>query len=631
MLFSRSAAFGRRSWAALRAPAFSWAPRVKIALLIVGVTAARWVLVRDYGSAVPFGDQWSQAASLFKPFVAGKLTLAQIFAAHNEHRIAAPRLLALALFWLNGRWDPILECCVNAVLVSLGAGFLVWLVYRHVSPRLLDPAILLALVLFALPLGWYNALWAFQSAFYLQILFSLLALWGCGLGRAFSLQWWLGLSCAMGALFTNASGGLVSISLLLICAARAGKARRLERANLVTILASLTILAVGFSLQVTKPEHIIYRAASPSAFVIALLHNLCWPNLTHFTAALAYLPMVLVARSYLSRAAKRRPEEPGEELLLLLGSWVLIQFLAIAFARGGHGDAPSPRYFDIHLTALFINGIALLVWLLRGRHSPIALPVMLLWLSAVGAIVPLVLDDFRIALPGRAHDNRAQLRNVTAYLQSGRFEVLLHRPQAEIPASDPRWLAASLDDPVIRKLLPADLQPPLPIVASSGTTAFGLNPPIIDAPPTEGNWWTSFTQNPNGAEAVFRSEPLISHSSFLRLEVAGFIGRHGISLKLIPENGGRSITIVPADTSTRAWRTIAVRAPRSAFSVVATDHRPQGWLGFSAPREIGPLSYFLLRLLDQSPRILWADVEFLLALIMLSRRPTSVTELTANN
>ena len=581
-----------------------------------GVAAARFQLIHGYGAGIPFWDEWSEAGSLFKPFLEGKLSWAHFFARHNEHRIAAPRVLALDLFWVNGRWDPVLECCVNALLSSLGAGFLVWLVYRYVARALLDPAILLALVLFALPLSWYDVLWGFQSVFYLQILFSLVALWGCGLGRAFTGQWWLGLTSALCAIFTNASGFLISISLLLICAARNWKARRWEKENLATILAGAGIFALGYYLQIKRPD-LISDAAHPWGLVVALLRNLSWPNLTHLTAALSYLPLFFVAWNYLSHPREREPNEHGAEILLLIGSWALVQFVAIALARGSHGEAPSLRYLDIHLVAIFINSIALIMWLRVERSWAISLPVILLWISAIGAILPLTINNIRFELPRRARESREQLRNVTAYLRTGRLEALLHKARLDIPYQDPAQLAAILDDPVMKNFLPAELQPPLRIVPPE-TTAFFPNP-TSGGPPNEDIWWSSFTENPSGAEGIFRSAPLTARSPYLQLAVAGDLGSHALSLKLIPENGARLISPWLAATNGTAWRTIGLRAPPSGFRLEATDRRAQGWFAFSEPHEIGPLSYLSLCLLEHSSDILWADVEFLLALILLGR------------
>lgn len=603
----------RRCAAPVKAGA-DWLPLCKIVLLVLGVAAARFELIRVYGSGVPFWDEWREAGSLFKPFLQGTLSWRDLIAAHNEHRIALPRLLALGLFWLNGRWDPILECCLNAILASLGAGWLVWLVYRYVARALLDVALLLALALFALPLSWYNVLWGFQSAFYLQVLLSLVTLWGCGLGRAFTGQWWLGLAAALCALFTNASAFLVSISLLLIAAARAWKGRRLEGQNLATILMSVGLFILGDALQVKKPEYVVHQAVSFSAFGLALLRNLSWPNLTHITAAFAYLPLVFLARSYLRRAAKREEDERGPELLLLVGSWALIQFIAIAYARGGDGLPPSLRHLDFHLVAIFINAITLIVWLRTERRWALALPMLLVWVSAMGAIFPLTINNLRFELPAWTRQNREQLRNVTAYLQTGDLDVLLHKPRLDVPFSNPKKLAAILDDPEIRNFLPAEFQPSLHLIPLATNTGFIANQ-SSGGPPNETNWWSSFTENPSGAEGILRTAPLTARSGYLEIAVAGNLGSHGLSLKVVPENGTRPF-YARAATNTNSWRTVALRTPRGAFHFEATDRRPQGWFAFGEPHEIGPLSYFSLCLLKESSNFLWADVELLLALIL---------------
>src|SRR5450432_414382 len=99
-----------------------------LAVFLVALGAQLWV-VWLYGSPLPFWDQWDEANSLFKPWVEGHLTWADVFAPASDHRIVLTHLLDLSLTWLNGRWDPLLQMTVNAFFhaaFACGLTFCLW-------------------------------------------------------------------------------------------------------------------------------------------------------------------------------------------------------------------------------------------------------------------------------------------------------------------------------------------------------------------------------------------------------------------------------------------------------------------------------------------------------------------------
>ena len=71
-------------------------------------------LVARYGVDAPFWDQWSLVPLLEKVY-AGKLTVSDLWAQHNEHRILFPQLLMVGLARLTG-WNILLELGLNIAL-----------------------------------------------------------------------------------------------------------------------------------------------------------------------------------------------------------------------------------------------------------------------------------------------------------------------------------------------------------------------------------------------------------------------------------------------------------------------------------------------------------------------------------
>ena len=55
-----------------------------------------WLVISNYGVDVPFVDEWDVGPPLFDKLSKGTLHLSDLFAQHNEHRIAVTRLIVLA-------------------------------------------------------------------------------------------------------------------------------------------------------------------------------------------------------------------------------------------------------------------------------------------------------------------------------------------------------------------------------------------------------------------------------------------------------------------------------------------------------------------------------------------------------
>jgi len=108
------------------------------ALLILGV---KFWLIRDNGSITPFWDQWdAEATKLYAPYLLGHLGWADLFAAHNEHRIFFTNLYNLLLLELSGEWDPIFQMLMNAIL-HVASIVLLLAVFSRFVPRSTYPTV----------------------------------------------------------------------------------------------------------------------------------------------------------------------------------------------------------------------------------------------------------------------------------------------------------------------------------------------------------------------------------------------------------------------------------------------------------------------------------------------------------
>ena len=334
-----------------------------LAIFLVALGAQLWV-VWLYGSPIPFWDQWDESISLFKPWVEGHLTWANVFAPASDHRIVLTHLLDLSLTRLNGRWDPLLQMTVNAFFHAIFACGLAFCLWHFLGRKNGWFVCLLLLPFFALPYAGENAIWGMNSLWYFVNLFGLPAIVGLGFCRAGSWQWWLGLAAAILGLLSIASGPIAPMAVGGLILLRGIKNRRLTKENLMSLGVCLLLVGVGAALRTNAAGYRPLQAHSWAEFTSALVRNLDWPFFKFpEMACVIALPLVLLLVYYLrpnfsaSRAA---------ELLLTLALWSALQSNSRhqAFGRANYGeDIPASRYMDVfqhpcHFASLFRNSVA---------------------------------------------------------------------------------------------------------------------------------------------------------------------------------------------------------------------------------------------------------------------------------
>jgi len=82
------------------------------------------VSIAAFAVDVPIADQWALVPLLEKSY-AGRLSLRDLWAQHNEHRLLFPRLLMLGLAHLTG-WNTAYELGANVVFSAVIAWLLGW-------------------------------------------------------------------------------------------------------------------------------------------------------------------------------------------------------------------------------------------------------------------------------------------------------------------------------------------------------------------------------------------------------------------------------------------------------------------------------------------------------------------------
>src|SRR2546423_7385822 len=125
-------------------------------------------IIDRYGVNVPYADEWSNLI-LVEKWDAGHLTFADLFRAHNGHRIFVPRLIFLAFAEMahgNVRAELFFSLFL-CVLISAGLLYLLRRTVRTDWPRILALWVLINVLLFS-PIQAENWLWGFQFQIFLS-------------------------------------------------------------------------------------------------------------------------------------------------------------------------------------------------------------------------------------------------------------------------------------------------------------------------------------------------------------------------------------------------------------------------------------------------------------------------------
>lgn len=447
------------------------------------VLGARLWLVQAFGSDLPFWDQWgAEATRLYIPYFRETLSLGDLFAPHNEHRILLTRIFSLGLLLLNGTWDPLLQMALNALLYASVSVF----VLRTMVPTTPPAWCVAVALLFALPCGWQNTLGGFQLQMYLMIGLSFLFLWCMTCPSSSWWRWGGGCLSAVLLLFTMASGFLACAAFLVtavLLSCRSGGSR--FRELLPAMLLCSGVVVAGMLLKVTFALHQELQAGTADGFALAAASYLGWP-LSFFpifgidypgahaalfcSAILLWLPFMILCRRFMLEP------HPSATMTLVvsLGFWTLLQVAAAAYARGAN-IYPSSRYQDIFLIGLLVNIASLFFlrdWYPTGRGAVGIFMVALLWTmgSSAGLLLATGLNVVH-DLPEKRAQQNAGREHVRRFIASGDIESLSGKPRFDIPHYDWENLALLLVDPDVRRILP-------PTVTGSGPP--GRLRPVLD-------------------------------------------------------------------------------------------------------------------------------------------------------
>lgn len=422
-----------------------------LAAVACTVLGLKLLVISVLGSPVPIYDQWDgEAALLYSRYLRGALSLAQLFAPHNEHRIFVFRLLALLHLELAGEWNTRLEMILGAIVDTAVITWFTSLLMPLVSPRRRVLLACFVAFLFAFPL-FENALWGFQAQVYLSLLFGIAALAAFAITRPFSLRWFCGLAAAILSYFSFATGvaTILAAGVLvgLQIATDARERCRRELAGLI-VIASIGLAVILWAASSAHPLSTPWTAIEGF-----FLFGVC--------VVAALVPMAWFCWHTLSR----RPAVSDHAWPAVgIAAWLLIQLGLLAYGRGA---AIAVRYMDVVVLAYPVGLMALFALADRARATRFdhyARPVAVTWAFTVVAAFGLL--GYYGAVLGAIDWSKAahqEMGKVQAYLATGNVATL--KPTGRgghgiaLSYPHPDHLATILDDPEVRAILPPEIRP----------------------------------------------------------------------------------------------------------------------------------------------------------------------------
>lgn len=634
------------------------------------VLGLKWATFDRFGSAMPNWDQWdAEGLELLAPWFEHDHFLQHLFTPHNEHRVVLTKLTNLALVIVDGQWDARTQSVTNALLHSaLAVAF--WLLAVRLVRSVSSPSVsrfptfhlshisaaafwLLAVALFGLPLAWQNVLGGFHSQQYWLVLTSFAAVVALPFARAGSALWWAAVTAAILALFTMGSGLLAAAVVIAVIGFRLLRRETTLRATWPTLAVCAVLVAAGALTRVEVYYHAHMKVKTAHDFFFSLLHSLQWPVPSghDWLAAVLWLPWVLAAfRIFFVRdaapvanaSASRLGQAQAGQILVALGGWVLVQLLATAYARGAGADFPSSRYMDTLTFGAMVNALCL-AWLfppssvVRPPSSVLRSLLLILstaWLLTFAFGVRALLDrNLNHEMPDAKKYYVQAEAHMRGYLAT---DDPAHLAFPDIPYPSAGGIVDRLARPSLRALMPAVLRAPLPLksaapsvfaenhtshLSATAIPRHGLSPATagLASLPT----WGSFDAATGpAATGEWTSAPLTAPlGAWLKFETAGHLGAAPATLAVeLRDAQTRALlsTVQPSKIPGDTWRAAYVPAPRQPFIVVARDQDSARWLAFSAPVEMGRLSYLAWRATQHSWLLVQLSAGAALALVLLA-------------
>jgi hypothetical protein len=366
-------------------------PIVWLVVALAPVFLALFFIYR-YGVNVPHWDQWELVALLEKVY-AGKLSLADLFSQHNEHRLIFPRLFMILLAAVS-HYNTLFEMYFGWLLLLLCA-YLIFNSYRQ-KFGISEPTLLRFVPVIWLLFSWRqyeNLLWGWQITFFMTALAIVLTHYLLESSKSFDKYFFWAIGSGIVASFSNSNGLLVwPIGLLQIWTSHLkvqADSEPVSRLNASVWLLTAACIYILYFIDYTKPLNhpsLLHFATAPVSSLRYLLGALGSPlgvkRGTAMAGGLLLAVMGILAYVIEFKKSSKFIFSFWDALIL----FALLSSLMLAVGRSGFGigQALSSRYTTftiLGIVGLYIKSLE--IFSARGKLNT-ALRVIFLCLIVQG-------------------------------------------------------------------------------------------------------------------------------------------------------------------------------------------------------------------------------------------------------
>jgi hypothetical protein len=560
-------------------------PCCLLGMMLLGLGGKLW-LIYNHGTALPDVLQWQAGLPELIPHWAdGEVVLGRAQAVAPVEFPLLARLALGAQVHANRQWDERLTTLVNALLLVCTMSLLLAVAARRLGWLALWSTALCAGVLLALPLGWEQSLAGSALPDRLGLLLAFPAAWALLDRKLESPLWLLGAVAMLLATAASELTAAVCIATGLVALIRAftTPARRNRDLSVVALTALCTALVFQF------------QPLQPFGWSWAQAGALLTPFAT-FSNPLPWVVLVLQAPIAIRMVSAMRNGDRKHSVAPLIALTAACVFILVALAW-----CPSPRHWgtagaaqDIAAILLVFNFCVLTqFWHRRwlGWTSRALLTSAWVTILAVGLREHLETTIGR-DLPARTVQNQAHLQALRDALRTG-----------QACTTGPAGLAATsatiLGNPRLQAVLPAPLQPPVPVLRGPATTDDFTTGAVanIDLPaPGVAAWMGGPAATAEGG-TLFISLPLPpARSGVLRFLVAGDLGTARFPFVLRSTRTGELTPLVLDTRTGERWRTVNLVRPEDPLVIIAGPASLGTWGAFTSPVEMGLWSWYAVKL-----------------------------------
>lgn len=553
------------------------------------------------------------AREIYLPWLRGDASAwSIIFQTHD----AGSRLLPISWIALNGQIDARI-----LALSATGFGVLALALLLRVFSRTFRPAAFAALatasavLLFSpafLLLG--PAAGADTSTITVALALGHLALAGSARARPLPLA--AGFTCGLLNLLNSSVGLAPALALAWWSVVEARRDSAASRGRFRVVLAHAALAVCGITLVTLRTAAV---GLPPWSSVAA--HAIAWPFSHAAWSLLVWAPAALGIVRWLLR----RPATSGADSTLpLLALWA--GWMALTSAATGVAVAPA-----VFATGLIVNAACLCAPAgVACAENPRRFAAAALWvIFVVNALFsPL---SHRDGVGAFAAPETADAAALQLALRHGDTSDLTTRHGWSRERVD--QALALLRDPRIEQILPASIRAPLKIEWESPEAMTATVPATADAISSGEQLplFSTWTAADTDTTADHISRPLRTTFPILLFRITGELRPPDLSVTLREHHDTVAEAWSDSFHSPTRWRRVHFSAPSEPFRIVVRDRDAASWIAFTAPVEVGRISWLVGKALGLWPWLLAGGVvAFALAVrLAFHSRSTASTPITS--